>query len=212
MSIIIPAILESTKEGFEQKLSLISRIPGVERVQVDFGDGEFITTQLLSAADMDVLNPAIIWEAHLMVRNPKDFLDYQLSGFSTIVVHYEAFENLQSLNFTLDEIKKMGFKTGVAINPTTPINILKDVEADQYLIMSVVPGKQGQSFITATIARIKELRKLIPNAIIEIDGGVNLSVVKEVSQAGADLIVAGSAIVNEGNPAENYEKLKQLVN
>lgn len=209
MAIIVPAILEETKEAFLEKLSLVSKIPGVERVQVDFGDGKFIPSKLLSPAEIDGLNPAVLWEAHLMVNSPKDFLDYQLSGFKVVVVHYEAFNTVDELKTALGQLKQMGFKTGVAINPETPVNVLKDFEADQYLIMSVVPGKQGQSFIPETINRVKELRKLLPNAIIEVDGGVNLNVAKEISDAGADLIVAGSAIIGSENPVDAYEALKR---
>src|SRR6266568_3351575 len=103
MAMIVPAILEQTKEGFLQKLSLVIKLPGVERVQVDFGDGVFIGNKLLSAADMDALNPAFQWEAHLMVKEPKDFLDYQICGFKTIIIHYEAFPSAESLKKTLSE-------------------------------------------------------------------------------------------------------------
>ena len=211
MAIIVPAILETTKEAFLQKLSLVTKIPGVDRVQVDFGDGIFIPTKLLGPAEIDGLNPAIVWEAHLMVQEPEDFLDYQICGFKVVVVHYEAFPSAASLKAALDKIKSMGFKSGVAINPSTKINVLTDIFADQYLIMSVVPGKQGQGFIEKTTERIKELRNLLPNAIIEVDGGINMGNIKAVAEAGANLIVAGSAIVGNGSPADNYEKLKQIL-
>ena len=116
---------------------------------------------------------------------------------------------MDELKVALAELKQMGFKTGVAINPETSVNVLKDLEADQYLVMSVVPGKQGQSFISETINRVKELRKLLPTAIIEVDGGINLNVAKEVSDAGVDLIVAGSAILGSENPVEAFEELKR---
>ena len=211
MSVIIPAILEQTKEGFANKLSLIAHIPGVERVQVDFGDGVFIPAKLLPASEMDVLNPAIYWEAHLMVQAPEDFLDYQICGFKTLIIHYEAFKNSDAVKAALDKIKNLGLKAGLAINPSTPVSVTQEFNglADMFLIMSVVPGKQGQSFIESTSDRISELRKLMPNAIIEVDGGINIGSIKKVS--GADLIVAGSAIIGQGNPAENFEKLKQTI-
>jgi ribulose-phosphate 3-epimerase len=207
MPLIIPAILEETKPGFLQKLSLIMKIPGVERVQVDFGDGIFIPTKLLGPEDIDALNPTIHWEAHLMVKEPSDFLDYQICGFKTLIIHYEAFASVEGLKKTLADIKSMGFKASVAINPDTQVSVLNNIEADQYLIMSVVPGKQGQAFIESTPGRVQELRKLKPNAIIEVDGGVNLNTIKLAADVGVDLIVAGSAIVGNPNPAEAYEKL-----
>ena len=139
MSIIIPAILEETKEGFAQKLSLVMKIPGVERVQVDFGDGIFIPTKLLSAEEMDVLNPAIHWEAHLMVKEPKDFLDYQICGFNTLLVHHEAYEKVEDLKKALAAIRGLGMKAGLVINPPTDVAVCQTFDglADQFLIMSV---------------------------------------------------------------------------
>ena len=76
MSTIIPAILETTKADFSEKLNLVTKLPSVERIQVDFGDGEFVPNRMLSISDIDLLNPAFTWEAHLMVKEPKDFFDY----------------------------------------------------------------------------------------------------------------------------------------
>ncbi|MDR3643171.1 MAG: hypothetical protein P4L74_06125 [Candidatus Doudnabacteria bacterium] len=211
MSQIVPAILEQTKDGFNQRLSLVLKIPGVERIQVDFGDGEFIENKLLSAADMDTLNPAFNWEAHLMVKEPKDFLDYQICGFNTLIVHYEAFASAAELKKTLNEIKKMGFKNAVAINPDTSVNVLKDIIADEYLVMSVVPGKQGQEFIASTPQKIRDLRKLFPHAIIEVDGGINIGNAKLAAVAGADLICVGSALVKAPDVPKAFEDLTSAI-
>ena len=208
MAIIIPAILETTKEGFLDKASRVVKLSGLERIQVDFGDGVFIGSKLILPADIDALNPAFEWEAHLMVKEPKDFLDYQICGFKTLIIHYEAFLLANDLKKTLDSIKDMGFKTGVAINPDTPVSVLKDVYADQYLIMGVVPGKQGRTFIESTPKKIAELRQLLPHAIIEVDGGINETNIKSLSSAGADLICVGSALVRADDMGGAYEKLK----
>jgi len=212
MAVIVPAILETTKEAFLQRLSLILKIPGLERVQVDFGDGKFIENKLLSVAEMDALNPAFHWEAHLMIKEPKDFLDYQICGFKTLIVHFEAFPSPADLIKAVGEIKSMGFKTCVAISPDTPVNVLKDVAADQYLIMSVIPGKQGQAFLENTYNKIKDLKALLPHAIIEVDGGVNLTNVKQLAQSGADLICVGSALVKAGDVTQAWEKLNSEIN
>jgi ribulose-phosphate 3-epimerase len=207
MAIIIPAILEKTKEAFNERLNLVCKIPGLSKIQVDFGDGEFIENKLLEAGEMDTLNPAFTWEAHLMVKAPKDFLDYQICGFKNIIVHYEAYPSVHELNYILPKIKALGFKVGVAISPETPVEVLKDVVADQYLIMSVVPGKQGQAFISTTPNKIKELRSLLPHAIIEVDGGVNETNIKILKEAGADLICVGSSLVKAQDVNLEYEKL-----
>jgi ribulose-phosphate 3-epimerase len=212
MAIIIPAILEKTKEAFNERLNLVCKIPGLSKIQVDFGDGEFIENKLLEAGEMDTLNPAFEWEAHLMVKAPNDFLDYQICGFKTLIVHYEAFSSAKELKESLASIKSMGFKTGVAINPDTEVNVLKDITADQYLVMSVVPGKQGQAFIESTPDKIAQLRALMPHAIIEVDGGVGESNIKSLKDAGADLICVGSALVKADNLNVAYEKLQKEIN
>ncbi len=211
---IVPAILEETKDGFLNKLSLVIKISGADRIQVDFGDGDFIPKKLIGPGDIDVLSPAIHWEAHLMVTEPKDFLDYQICGFRTIWVHCEAFAGKDELMSAVSEIKKLGLEAGVVLNPETPLTAAANFAniTNLFLLMGVNPGLQGQGFIKKTVERIKELRKLIPNAIIEVDGGINLSNIKAVAEAGADLIVAGSAIVGQGNPGENYEKLLMAMN
>ena len=91
MSVIVPAILEQTREGFDDKNFIIERIFGVERIQVDFEDGQFVPGQTLSVGKLDILNPAFHYEAHLMVKEPADFIDYQIAGFKTVIIHYEAF-------------------------------------------------------------------------------------------------------------------------
>ena len=210
MAIIVPAILESSKEAFNQKLNLVTKISGAHKLHVDFGDGSFVETKLLDAGEIESLNPAFEWEAHLMARAPKDFLDYQICGFKAIIVHYEAFGSVEDLKESLDSIKKIGLKTGVAINPDTPVKVLKDISADQYLIMGVVPGKQGQKYIESTSDKIKELRMLMPHAIIEVDGGANETNIKAIKEAGADLIIGGSSVVKAENPALAFEKLSAL--
>lgn len=212
MAQIIPAILEKTKEGFLEKVASAVKLPGLERIQVDFGDGSFIDNKLLDASEMDTLNPAFVWEAHLMVKNPKDFLDCQICGFKIIIVHYEAYSSADDLKKALADIKSMGFKTGVAINPDTSVDALDNVAADQYLIMSVVPGKQGQGFLPETLERIMALRKLIPHAIIEVDGGINETNIKSVKAVGADLICVGSALMRASDIMETWENLRQTIN
>lgn len=213
MATIVPAILEETKEKFKETCNLVMKIPSADRIQVDFGDGEFIPGKLVSPSDIDTLNPSMHWEAHLMLKAPMDFLDYKISGFKTIIIHYEAYASSNDLKKAIDEIKKQGMEPSVCINPDTPVSVLKDFASHvkHFLIMGVVPGKQGQAFITSTVGRIRELRALIPSAIIEVDGGIRQENVGQVAKAGADLIVVGSAIVRQASPREAFEKLKALV-
>lgn len=213
MAQIVPAILENSKEGFLLAYQSVLKLPGVSRVQIDFGDGVFVPNKILSVEELDTLNPAFEWEAHLMIKEPKDFLDYQICGFGVIIVHFEAFSETEALRGTLWGIKSLKLKAGLAINPATPVSILSDFkgEADQFLIMSVNPGFQGQPFLEASIERVKELRSLIPNAIIEVDGGINEANIKRIQDAGADLICAGSALTKAPNIAGAWKKLNKEI-
>ncbi len=208
---IVPAILEETSEAFLDKVSRVTKLPGVKRVQVDFGDGAFIDRKLLPVTAMDGLNPAFEWEAHLMIKEPKEMFDYKMAGFGTVLVHYESFDNSRDLHEAIAAITAEGIKPGVAINPGTPVEVLKDLEkiVHHFQIMGVVPGYQGQEFIPETLERVAALRKLIPNAIIEVDGGINIGNVKKVAHASADLIVVGSALIRAPDMADAWEKLNQ---
>jgi ribulose-phosphate 3-epimerase len=210
MAKIVPAILEITKAGFVEKLNLVTKLPGVERIQVDFGDGVFVPNKMLQVSEMDVLNPAFHFEAHLMVKAPEDFFDYELCGFKTIIIHFEAYESKEALLRAIRNIKEIGLRPGICINNSTPVSVLKEFhpEVTQFQLMGITPGFQGQLFLENTFERIKELRGLLPNAIIEIDGGVSLQTIKKLAESGADLLIAGSALVKQQNILDAYKKLK----
>jgi ribulose-phosphate 3-epimerase len=212
MATIIPSILEETREGLDDKIFQITRIPGVEKIQVDFGDGDFVPHKTLSVAEFDTLNPAFNWEAHLMIREPKNFLDYQIAGFNTIVLHYESFLQEVTLDDAASEIKKLGMKPVIAINPETPISVLRYFgdTVHNFTLLSVHPGFQGREFLPVTIDRIRELKQLIPHAILEIDGGINQDNAPLLVAAGADALVIGSAIFETENVNENFQHLQQV--
>lgn len=213
MAQIVPAILEQDEAGFSDKVARVTKLAGCERIQVDFGDGVFIKNRLLPVADIDSLNPAFHWEAHLMIKEPADFLDYQIAGFKTILVHYEAYPSVEELQQAVVSIKAQGLKPGIVINPDTKVEVLRvfDNAANHFLIMGVHPGYQGQAFIPETVERVAALRKLIPGAIIEVDGGVNVDNIPQLVKAGADLLVVGSAIVKASDMQQAWGRLNALI-
>jgi len=210
---LVPSILENAKDQFLDKESRETKLPGVERIQVDFGDGVFVPNKILPVTEIDTLNPAFHWEAHLMIKEPEDFLDYQICGFKTIIIHYEAYPSETKLHSALQNIKSMGFEPVICLKADTEIAVLKDFsgEVKHFQLMGVEPGFQGSPFIEQTVDRIKELRELIPNAIIEIDGGINETNIKKVADAGADLIVLGSAITKVSDMLAAWEKLNSVL-
>lgn len=153
-------------------------------------------------------------DVHLMIIKPDRYiLEWQKAGADILTVHYEACTHLHR---TIQEIKAAGMKAGVSLNPHTPISLLKDIlpELDMVLIMSVNPGFGGQSFIKQSLVKIKELREMAdvsnPTLIIQVDGGVDISNYKEIVHAGANALVAGSAVFGSENPEETIVKLKTL--
>jgi ribulose-phosphate 3-epimerase len=149
-----------------------------------------------------------------MIVNPEKYIEtFANAGADQITVHYEACNHLHRV---IEQIKATGKKAGVAINPHTPIQLLRDIikDIDQVCVMGVNPGFGGQSFIPNTYRKIRELKQLIRDegsgALIEIDGGVSIDNAKEILAAGADVLVAGNAVFKSGNPAEMISILKNL--
>lgn len=210
---IIPAILEKTTQDYAHKVAKIQTLKPVTTIQVDFTDGQFVENQSLSIqefAEIGHLPKKYSFEAHLMVQEPKNFEHYKEAGFSKIIVHYEAFPNEAVLEEALEQITKLGLTPSVAINPETPVSVLRYFADNihHFTILSVQPGKQGNPFIEETFERVKELRLIAENAIIEVDGGVNSSNAGELYQAGATNLVVGSALFETENIKQNYQDIE----
>lgn len=154
------------------------------------------------------------FDVHLMILEPEKYAEeFKEAGANSLTVHLEACPHLHR---NIQQIKSLGMKAGVAINPATPVNLLMDIitDIDMVNVMSVNPGFGAQTFIPHTIQKIKELKTLIKNtgssAKIEIDGGVSLKNAAEILKAGADVLVTGNAVFSSENPKETIEKLKGL--
>ena len=198
---LAPSILSA---DFARLLEEVKKVEnaGCEYLHIDVMDGHFVPNITLGPAIVKSLRKDIkmVFDAHLMMENPdqyiKEFVD---AGCDLIVVHQEACKHLHR---TIQNIKSYGIKAGVALNPATPIETIKHVleEVDMVLIMTVNPGFGGQSFIEGMIPKIKQLKSLIDekglNVDIQVDGGIKPDNVDKVVKAGANIIVAGSAIFN----------------
>ena len=153
-------------------------------------------------------------DVHLMIVQPEKFIpEVKALGAYMMNVHYEACPHLHRV---IGQIHEAGMKAGVTLNPATPVELLRDIinDVDMVLLMSVNPGFGGQKFIPSTIGKVERLRRLIQetgsNALIEIDGGVNLETGRLLAKAGADVLVAGSYIFGAPNPQEACSLLSAL--
>ncbi len=173
---------------------------GCEYLHIDVMDGHFVPNITLGPMIVKSLRDKskMFFDAHLMIENPDDYVkEFVDSGCDMIVVHYETCTHIHR---TIQNIKSYNIKAGVAINPGTSIELIKPIlqDVDMVLVMTVNPGFGGQSFIESTLDKIRDLRTLINeknlNVDIQVDGGIKPDNVKKVVDAGANIIVAGSAI------------------
>ena len=211
---IAPSILSAdfSKMG-EEILSLEKS--GADIVHCDVMDGVFvnnITFGIKMIEDIRKLTTLPL-DCHLMIVNPEKYVErFAKAGADYITVHYEACKD--NLKEVLTLIKSTGVKCGAVINPDTPVEKIADVLpiCDMVLVMSVFPGFGGQKFIPECLDKLRALRGLIDGLgkeiLLEIDGGVHAGNVEEIKAAGADVIVAGSAVFNAENRAEMIAKLK----
>ena len=185
---------------------------------VDVMDGVFVPNISFGTPIMKVLkkNAKKTLDVHLMIINPDDYLEkFSQLGADILTVHFEACPHLHR---TIQKIKDLNLKAGVAINPHTPVSFLKSIigDLDLVCIMSVNPGFGGQSFIKNTFNKVKELRNLIndhnSNAIIEVDGGVNSKNAKKLIECGANALVAGSFVFKSENPSNTISELSSIIN
>ena len=211
---LAPSILSA---DFARLLEDVKKVEkaGCEYLHIDVMDGHFVPNITLGPGIVKSLTKDVnmVFDAHLMIENPDNYIkEFADAGCDIIVVHQEACTHLHR---TIQNIKSHGIKAGVALNPATPIETIKYVlqDVDMVLLMSVNPGFGGQSYIPVVTEKIKELKALIDkmnlDIDIEVDGGVKPSNIAEVVNAGANVIVAGSAIFNAGNIDEAVKSLRE---
>lgn len=213
---IAPSMLSANFSNLEKDIELVNSSEA-NLFHLDIMDGVFVPNisygfPVVKAIASKAKKPL---DAHLMIVDPDRYLEnFAQLGVNYLSVHYEACTHLHR---TIQKIKSLGMKAGVALNPHTPVETLTDIlsETDFILIMSVNPGFGGQSFIENSYSKIKRLKKMIEqrslNTLIEVDGGVNKENAPLLFKSGADILVAGNSVFASSDPAKAITQLKNAL-
>ena len=215
MPIIAPSLLSADFLNLEKECKMLNESEA-DWYHLDVMDGRFVPNISFGPMLVEFFRKATskICDVHLMIEEPGHYAEqFKNAGADNLSVHLEVCPHLHR---NIQQIKSLGMKAGVAINPHTPVAALNDILADIDLVcmMSVNPGFGGQKFIPYTLEKIKQLRKIIDerrlNVQIEIDGGVTLENAPSIIAAGADVLVAGNTVFKSADPTATIKALKQL--
>ena len=215
MHLIAPSLLSADFLHLEDACNMLNE-SAADYYHLDVMDGRFVPNISFGMSIIKQLRPATnkFFDVHLMILEPEKYAEeFKEAGADGLTVHIEACVHLHR---NIQQIKSLGMKAGVAINPHTPISSLQDIirDIDLVCLMSVNPGFGGQSFIPHSIQKIKDLKALITQtnspSKIEVDGGVSLKNAREILNAGADVLVAGNAVFGSENPIETIRLLKEV--
>lgn len=215
MPIIAPSLLAADFLHLQEECDMLNKSEA-DWFHLDVMDGRFVPNISYGLPVIEQIRKATkkVCDVHLMILEPEKYTEaFRNAGADILTVHIEACVHLHR---NLQQIKGLGMKAGVALNPHTPVSLLQDViqDIDMVLIMSVNPGFGGQTFIPHTLEKLRQLRKMVDEkklpTIIEVDGGITVDNAPSIVQAGATALVAGNTVFKSPDPIATIAKLKQV--
>jgi ribulose-phosphate 3-epimerase len=216
MKMIAPSILSADGSRLGEEIAAVEAA-GADWVHIDIMDGHFVPNLTIGPGLIASLRKAtrLPFDVHLMIENPEKYIDaFAEAGSDLITVHVEASIHLHR---TVAMIRERGIRAGVSLNPATPLLLVEPIlpDIDLLLVMTVNPGFGGQTFIKGALPRIRQakemIRTLAPEVLLEVDGGVTLKNLRAIADAGADILVAGSAIFGSGDYPATIGAMKALL-
>lgn len=207
MKKIISSIIAKNQKELNERFE---KVKSLKNFQLDVMDGKFVKNKSLMF-DFKLPGTKGYYEAHLMVKNPEAWIKKHYKKVNMIIVHIESFEDDNEIKNIIKLIKSKNKKVGIAINPPTKIDALAPFlnSIDLVLIMTVTPGKYGSKFVSSTLKKIKQLRKIKRNINIEVDGHIDDKTIIRVFKAGANMFVSGSYLQKSKNIKKSVAKLKK---
>lgn len=216
MTLIAPSILSADFSRLGEEIAAVEAA-GADWIHVDVMDGRFVPNITIGPVVVASIRKAtrLPFDVHLMIESPERFIDgFAGAGADTITVHVEAAAHLHR---TVAMIREKGLRAGVSLNPATPLALVEPIlpEIDLLLVMTVNPGFGGQKFISGMIPKIaaakRMIRKAAPEVLLEVDGGVHLKNIRSIADAGADVLVAGSAVFGSRDYAATIGAMKAQI-
>ena len=203
---VVPSIIARTQEELDYRLD---KIDFSSVIHLDIMDSKFVNNSSLDF-DFNLFKLDHIFEAHLMIENPEEWIDRNWNKVDCFLIHIESCKDPRKI---IESLRDKGKRVGFVLNPNTSVDNITDFlgDIDQVLVMTVNPGFYGSRFLSEVLHKVKQLRALKSDLDIEVDGGINNRTIEEVMDSGANLFVSGSNIMNADDPEKNFNDLTSLL-